>query len=72
MMRAMARMGSLLSGLLVGLGVAVLARTVAEVGLDRFVLGYVVGPGLILTGLVRMRLQRMLERGEVEDDGDAS
>jgi hypothetical protein len=69
MMKAMSRMGTLLSGLLVGLGVAVLARTVAEVGFDRFVLGYVVGPGLILTGLIRMRLQRMLERGEA-DDGD--
>jgi hypothetical protein len=69
MMKAMSRMGSLLSGLLVGLGVAVLARTVSEVGFDRFVLGYVIGPGLILTGLIRMRLQRMLERGEA-DDGD--
>lgn len=67
-MRAMSRMGAAMAGLLVGLGVAILARTVAEVGFDEFVLGYVVGPGLILVGLLRLRLQRAL-MAEPRDEG---
>jgi hypothetical protein len=73
-MKAFARMSSALSGILVGLGVAILARVVHDIGFQHFALGYVVGPGLILTGLMRMKLQKRLterQAGEV-DDGDPS
>ena len=70
-MKAFARMGSALSGLLVGLGVAITAKTVQLNGFDGFVLGYAIGPGLVLTGLMRMKLQKALERRQEEgDDGD--
>jgi hypothetical protein len=68
-MRAISRMGAVMAGLLVGLGVAILARTVAQVGLDEFVVGYVVGPGLILVGLLRLRLQRALTGDPGEEGG---
>jgi hypothetical protein len=77
-MRALSRMGAAMAGLLVGLGVAILARTIAEVGVDELAFGHVVGPGLILVGLLRLRLQRALERGnddpreEGGGDGGAS
>lgn len=73
-MKAFARLGSALSGLLVGLGVAITAKTVQLNGFDGFVLGYAIGPGLVLTGLMRMKLQRALERrqGEEGDDGDTT
>ncbi|MCW2950483.1 MAG: hypothetical protein JWN41_1496 [Thermoleophilia bacterium] len=72
-MTAFSRLGTALSGILVGLGVAVLARTVHDVGFHRFVLGHIVGPGLILTGLMRMKLQRHLTRdSEENDDGNPS
>lgn len=71
-MKGFARMASALSGILVGLGVAITAKTVSQVGFDHFVLGYVVGPGLVLTGLMRIKLQRVLERTEEVDDGDPS
>lgn len=60
-MNALAKLTLAMSGLLVGLGVAVFARAVVEVGFDHLVLGHVVGPGLVAAGLVRMRLQRMLD-----------
>jgi hypothetical protein len=56
-------MSSAMAGLLVGLGVAVFARAVVEVGFSELVLGHVVGPGLVAAGLVRLRLQRMLDAG---------
>lgn len=70
-MRALQRMGAAMAGLLVGLGVAITARTFASVGVDEFVLGHVIGPGLVVVGLLRLRLQRALERGAPggEDDG---
>jgi hypothetical protein len=68
-MSAFGRMTSAMSGLLVGLGVAVFARAVMEVGFSHLVLGHVVGPGLVAAGLVRMRLQRMLDGRRDGDDG---
>lgn len=62
-MPLMARLTMAMAGLLVGLGVAVFARAVLEAGFDRLVLGHVVGPGLVAAGLVRIRLQRMLDSG---------
>lgn len=70
-MTLIGRLGMALAGLLVGLGVAVFARAVAEVGFDRFVLGHIVGPGLVLAGLLRMRLQRMLNGGDGGGDDAA-
>lgn len=67
-MNLITRMGTLLAGLLVGLGIAVFAKTMREVGTDHFALGYVVGPGLIAAGLARIKLQRMLE-GSADDAG---
>lgn len=55
-----ARLGTLMAGLLVGLGVAVFAKAVDQAGFDRLVLGHIVGPGLVIAGLLRIRLQRML------------
>ena len=60
-MSGIARLTSALSGLLVGLGIAVFARAVVEVGFSQLVLGHVVGPGLVAAGLARIRLQRMLD-----------
>ena len=62
LMRALSSMGAAMAGLLVGLGVAILARTVQEVGFHGFVVGYIVGPGLILVGLLRLgfRVQLVL------------
>jgi hypothetical protein len=76
-MRMMHGMGRILAGLLVGLGVAVLLRTIVDVGGDHFALGYVVGPGLMAAGIARLRLQRLLdERGDDSgtegSDGDPS
>lgn len=68
-MRALARMGAAMAGLLVGLGVAITAKTFLEVGVDRLVLGHIVGPGLVAAGLLRLRLQRALA-GEPPDRGD--
>lgn len=68
-MNALARMTTTLSGLLVGLGVAVFARAVMEAGFSELVLGHIVGPGLVAAGLVRMRLQRMLYHRD-DRDGD--
>ena len=63
MMPLMERLTMAMAGLLVGLGVAVFARAVYEAGFDHLVLGHVVGPGLVAAGLVRIRLQRMLDAG---------
>ncbi len=72
-MRALAHLSTAMAGLLVGLGVAVFARAVVEAGFDQLVLGHVVGPGLVAAGLVRLRLQRMLDarpgEGGEGDDG---
>lgn len=54
-------MGRLMAVVLVGLGAAVLVRTFAEVGVERLALGHVVGPGLVLAGVARLRLQAMLD-----------
>ncbi|MBC7459877.1 MAG: hypothetical protein H7287_00805 [Thermoleophilia bacterium] len=69
-MKAFARLGGALSGLLVGLGVAITAKTVQLNGFDGFVIGYAIGPGLVLTGLMRMKLQKALERRQEGEDGD--
>lgn len=69
---AAASVSKALAGLLVGLGVAVLARTVHDFGFDEGLkLGFVLGPGLIVAGLIRLRLQRMLETPPVDKDPDA-
>lgn len=60
-MKALNNMTTAMAGLLVGLGVAVFARAVMEAGFSELVLGHVVGPGLVAAGLVRLRLQRMLD-----------
>lgn len=60
-MKALHHMSTAMAGLLVGLGVAVFARAIVEVGFSELVLGHVVGPGLVAAGLVRLRLQRMLD-----------
>jgi hypothetical protein len=70
--KGFAALGTALSGILVGLGIAIVAKTVHQVGLHRFVLGDVVGPGLVLVGLLRWKLQRALERGQEGEDGDPS
>jgi hypothetical protein len=62
-------MSMALAGLLVGLGVAITARTVVEVGLSSFGIGYIIGPGLVVAGLARIRLQRMLD-GRDERGGE--
>ncbi len=67
-MTAFARMGAAMAGLLVGLGIAVFARAVIEVGFSQLVLGHIVGPGLVAAGLVRLRLQRMLESRDATPD----
>ena len=68
-MTALSRMGSAMAGLLVGLGIAVFARAVYEVGFSELVLGHIVGPGLVAAGLARIKLQRMLnDDGPVEPD----
>ena len=69
-MTALGRMTMAMAGLLVGLGVAVFARAVMEVGFSTLVLGHVVGPGLVAAGLVRMRLQRMLDARSEGTGGD--
>jgi hypothetical protein len=73
-MRALDRMGVAMAGLLVGLGIAVTAKAFATVGVDHLVLGHIVGPGLVLAGLLRMRLQRAMSRPNSPggDDGRAS
>jgi hypothetical protein len=60
-MRFLAHLSTAMAGLLVGLGIAVFARAVKEAGFDHLVLGHIVGPGLVAAGLVRIRLQRMLD-----------
>lgn len=72
-MNAIARMGTIMAGLLVGLGVAVFARAVQEAGFDHLVLGHIVGPGLVAAGIARIKLQRALEgrgRGGVDQPRD--
>jgi len=68
--RGMANMGRILAGLLVGLGAAVFAKTLGEVGVSHLALGHIVGPGLILTGVARLRLQRMLDDRGPGDGND--
>lgn len=72
-MTVLHRLSMTMAGLLVGLGVAVFARAVMEVGFSELVLGHIVGPGLVAAGLVRMRLQRMLDSRDADgsDDGPA-
>lgn len=65
-MGALSRAGMLLALMLIGIGIAVTVKTLAQVGVDRFVLGHVVGPGLVAAGVVRIRLQRMLDGGTRE------
>ena len=66
----MRRIGTMLAGLLVGLGVAVFARTIDEVGVSRLAVGHILGPGLVLAGIARIKLQRMLDRpGSVRVQG---
>ncbi len=67
-MTLLSRLGMALAGLLVGLGVAVFLRGAYESGFRSFDVRLVVGPGLVAAGLVRMRLQRMLD-GRGGDDG---
>ena len=69
MMTLLARMGTALAGLLVGLGVAVFAKAVAAVGFSELVLGHIVGPGLVAAGLARIRLQRALAAPPRDDEG---
>lgn len=53
-----------LAGLLVGLGVAVFAKTVSQYGLSHGLkIGYIMGPGLVLAGLVRLKMQHMMDGG---------
>ncbi|MCW2961636.1 MAG: hypothetical protein JWM25_1204 [Thermoleophilia bacterium] len=72
-MKVMSNMGRVLAGLLIGIGVAITAKTVSVAG-GEFAVGYVYGPGLIAAGIVRLRLQRMLDghddRPAGGDDGD--
>lgn len=68
-------MGMALAGLLVGIGVAVFAKAVMRVGFDQLTLEHILGPGMVLVGLLRLRLQRVLDArpapgGSVEDRGD--
>ena len=53
----------MLAGLLVGLGVAVFAKAVYLVGFDRLTVEHILGPGMVLIGLLRLRLQRVLDAG---------
>ncbi|MCW2920713.1 MAG: hypothetical protein JWL76_587 [Thermoleophilia bacterium] len=69
-MRVLAQLSTVMAGLLVGLGVAVFARAVREVGFDHLVLGHIVGPGLVAAGLIRIRLQRMLDGPRERSEGD--
>ena len=69
-MGPLARMGAAMAGLLVGLGIAITAKTFATVGVDHLALGHIVGPGLVAAGLLRLRLQRALRGGDEEGGGD--
>ena len=69
-MNAFGRLGMAMAGILVGLGVAVFAKAVSTVGFDHLVLGHVVGPGLVLVGLLRLRLQRMLDGRDGSEGSD--
>jgi len=71
-MKPFARMVSALSGLLVGMGVAITAKTVSLLGFDNFGLGYVIGPGLVLAGLFRIMLQRRLMANRADDAAPGS
>lgn len=75
MRRARHGAGGALAGMLVGLGVAVLAKAVYLVGFNQLTLEHILGPGLIAVGLLRLRLQRVLDAradavNEEGTDGD--
>jgi hypothetical protein len=61
-------LGRTLSVVLIVLGVVITASTLAQVGVDRLVLGHIFGPGLVAAGIARLKLQRLLGGG----DGDAA
>lgn len=58
-----------LAGMLVGLGVAVFAKAVYLVGFDRLTVEHVLGPGMVVVGLLRLRLQRVLDAAQRRADG---
>lgn len=64
-----------LAGMLVGLGVAVFAKAVYLVGFDRLTLEHILGPGMVAIGLLRLRLQRVLDardpRGDIDGASEA-
>lgn len=65
-----------LAGLLVGLGVAIFAKAVWKVGFETLTLEHMMGPGLVLVGLLRLKMARMMNGGSDGDrrggDGDPS
>jgi hypothetical protein len=71
-----------LAGLLVGLGIAMFAKAVYQVGFRELTVEHMLGPGLVLVGLLRIRMQRMIDGGytraagepptEGGDDGDTT
>ena len=71
-----------LAGVLVGLGVAMFAKAVYQVGFSELTVEHMLGPGLVLVGLLRIRMQRMIDAGykrsggtppeEGGDDGDTT
>ena len=65
-MRALSHMGRVMAVVLIVLGIAVLVRTLAAVGVSQLALGHFVGVGLIGAGIARLWLQGMLD-----DDGGA-
>lgn len=58
--------GMALAGVLVGLGVAIFAKAIVLVGFGELTLEHLLGPGLVLVGLLRLRMQRMLDGGPAE------
>ena len=58
-----------LAGMLVGLGVAVFAKAVYLVGFDRLTLEHILGPGMVAVGLLRLRLQRVLDASARRREG---
>lgn len=57
-----------LSTMLIGLGIAVFARTAMEDHFSGLRLGYVVGPALVAAGLARLRLAAA-NRSHRDDEG---
>ena len=60
-----------MAGLLVGLGIALFAKAVVKVGFSELTVEHMLGPGMVLVGLLRLRMQKMIDRGYASRAGKA-